>query len=286
MPRMKQLAPRGRSLKPRGQTGAQPARIRDRVDTWRAWYKTAEWQRLRWQVLGDAMFACARCGLIGQSRELVADHVQPHRGDRALFFDRSNLQCLCATCHNRDKQREERAQRDASHPSSGAMSRPSWFRKSHVPLTVVCGPPGSGKSTWVSRQAQPGDLIVCFDMIATAMFGRDGQDRVHAGLSFEQRLDVLRRRNEILGGLMHPSGKTKWPAAWLIVTEPKAMHRQWWNETVGADVVVLATPHDECMRRIMLDDQAGDRRSEGAKRAVAEWWETYTVSPVDRTIAP
>lgn len=109
MARMKQLAPRGRQLQPRGQNGPVPVRTRDRVDRWRAWYKTAEWKNLRWQVLVDAHFTCARCGFVGESRELVADHDTPHRGNHDLFFDRLNLVCLCATCHNRDKQREERA---------------------------------------------------------------------------------------------------------------------------------------------------------------------------------
>lgn len=110
MARLKQLAPRGRSLAMRGAShGARPQpRLRDRVDTWRRWYKTAEWQRLRWSVLVDAIFTCRRCGRIGNSPELVADHITPHRGDRALFFDRANLQCLCKPCHDGAKQREER----------------------------------------------------------------------------------------------------------------------------------------------------------------------------------
>lgn len=108
MARLKQLAPRGQALKPRGSSGNVPLRARDRVDTWRRWYKTSEWRRLRWDVLVAACFTCVRCGLVGQSAELVADHIEPHRGDHARFFDRSNLQCLCAACHNRDKQREER----------------------------------------------------------------------------------------------------------------------------------------------------------------------------------
>ncbi|WP_315125277.1 HNH endonuclease signature motif containing protein [Comamonas antarctica] len=37
----------------------------------------------------------------------VVDHKVPHRGDQALFWDRSNWQSLCATHHSRDKQREE-----------------------------------------------------------------------------------------------------------------------------------------------------------------------------------
>ena len=31
----------------------------------------------------------------------VVDHVIPHRGDQKLFWDESNWQALCATCHNR-----------------------------------------------------------------------------------------------------------------------------------------------------------------------------------------
>lgn len=108
MARMKQLAPRGRQMKPRGSGGAVPVRSRDRIDTWRRWYKTPEWRALRKDVLIGALFTCARCGFIGESRDLVADHIEPHRGGRDLFFDRTNLQCLCATCHSGAKQREER----------------------------------------------------------------------------------------------------------------------------------------------------------------------------------
>lgn len=38
----------------------------------------------------------------------VVDHRTPHRGDRALFFDATNLQSLCDTHHSGSKQREER----------------------------------------------------------------------------------------------------------------------------------------------------------------------------------
>ncbi|RZS80644.1 HNH endonuclease [Pigmentiphaga kullae] len=38
----------------------------------------------------------------------VVDHKIPHRGDKALFWDRSNWQTLCSTHHSGAKQREER----------------------------------------------------------------------------------------------------------------------------------------------------------------------------------
>lgn len=78
--------------------------------TWRKWYKLKRWADLRWRVLVDAMFVCAKCHqLEGDTSKLVADHVRPHRGNPELFWDYNNLQCLCKQCHDRDKQREERA---------------------------------------------------------------------------------------------------------------------------------------------------------------------------------
>ncbi|HEY0213724.1 MAG TPA: HNH endonuclease signature motif containing protein [Paenirhodobacter sp.] len=76
---------------------------------WRAWYKTVRWRRTRWSVLLAASFTCARCGrLEGDTSQLVADHIHPHRGSDVLFWDQGNLQCLCKACHDGDKQREER----------------------------------------------------------------------------------------------------------------------------------------------------------------------------------
>jgi len=85
---------------------------RDRPQPWRRWYKTQRWQRLRDEVLLRDLFTCQRpeCGRIeGDTSQLVCDHVRPHRGDEALFFDRSNLMTICKPCHDTIKQREEQA---------------------------------------------------------------------------------------------------------------------------------------------------------------------------------
>jgi 5-methylcytosine-specific restriction endonuclease McrA len=102
--------------------GALPPRVayldstrdqaRSAVSPLRRLYSTARWRRLRWSVLQAAGFACARCGLVtSDTSRLVADHVEPHRDDLRRFWDRANLQCLCWSCHSRDKQREEVAAR-------------------------------------------------------------------------------------------------------------------------------------------------------------------------------
>lgn len=85
---------------------------KDNWRPWRAWYHTARWRKLRWAALVRDGFACRMCGRVeGDTSKLVADHVRPHRGDEALFFDAGNLQCLCKTCHDGAKQRGEQARR-------------------------------------------------------------------------------------------------------------------------------------------------------------------------------
>lgn len=34
---------------------------------------------------------------------------------------------------------------------------------------VICGPPGSGKTTWVRERARPGDLVWDFDDVAAVV---------------------------------------------------------------------------------------------------------------------
>lgn len=113
MAKLKALKPRIGHLPSRlaNHSGSERERsqYRDRTQHWRAWYKTSRWQKLRWSVLVRDLFTCGRCERIEpDTSQLVADHKRPHRGDEALFWDPANLQCLCKTCHDRDKQREER----------------------------------------------------------------------------------------------------------------------------------------------------------------------------------
>lgn len=70
------------------------------------------WQKAR----AGFLVAHPRCEMLVTSGQrcdrpaTVVDHVKPHRGDKRLFWDRSNWQPLCERCHNVIKQRQERRQ--------------------------------------------------------------------------------------------------------------------------------------------------------------------------------
>lgn len=65
----------------------------------------------RWKVAArrflDRHPLCFDCGELGVVEPATdVDHVVPHKGDRGLFWDRSNWQALCHRCHGRKTARE------------------------------------------------------------------------------------------------------------------------------------------------------------------------------------
>lgn len=66
-------------------------------------YATKRWKILRDQVRQEEPFCRTDCGRLTDD----IDHIMPHRGDEALFFDRSNLQGLCLECHSAKTRRGE-----------------------------------------------------------------------------------------------------------------------------------------------------------------------------------
>ncbi|ORE90148.1 HNH endonuclease [Aurantimonas sp. 22II-16-19i] len=64
----------------------------------RAWQRaSAEYRR--------ANPTCRRCG----APATLVDHIEPHRGNMRLFWNRANWQPLCTACHSGAKQAEEKA---------------------------------------------------------------------------------------------------------------------------------------------------------------------------------
>ena len=88
----------------------QPKRTSDRseeAESWRWMYRTPEWlDDLRPTQLLEQPF-CAECAKRGcRVRATDVDHIVDHKGNWALFTDRSNLQSLCHSCHSRKTARD------------------------------------------------------------------------------------------------------------------------------------------------------------------------------------
>ena len=70
-------------------------------------YDTPRWRKLRDLVLLQEPL-CRMCSAMGRvTMATVVDHITPHKGDMARFWDWNNLQSLCVACHSRKTARED-----------------------------------------------------------------------------------------------------------------------------------------------------------------------------------
>lgn len=68
---------------------------------------THQWSQAR-EVFLKAYPLCTRCEQRGRlTAATVVDHIIPHRGDDDLFWDETNWQPLCASCHSRKTAKED-----------------------------------------------------------------------------------------------------------------------------------------------------------------------------------
>lgn len=125
-----------------------------RVWAGRNLYKTARWERLRKQILLRDCYTCQISGVLlrgGRSdnastilRPAVVDHLIPHDGDEALFFDADNLWAVSADIHDTVCQSIE------SRAISPEAMRAAKIGYRHVGLD---GYPMQPKGRWVDAMA-------------------------------------------------------------------------------------------------------------------------------------
>tara|TARA_B100001741_G_C16434587_1_gene542603 strand:+ start:432 stop:962 length:531 start_codon:yes stop_codon:yes gene_type:complete len=162
------------------------------------------------------------------------------------------------TCHAK-KTAEESGRR-----SKYCSFHPQWLPKSNIPVTLVCGPPASGKTTYVKENMSEGDIVIDTDAIASEGL----EDTVH-DWSRDNLSEVIRKRNAMIAELHREEVAGR---AWLICCEPDPGHRQWWVDKIGVGrVVVIETAAGVCEQRI----QAGGSDRSGQRGAAVRWWREY-----------
>ena len=74
---------------------------RGRSSEWHGLYYTTRWREMRAVQLITEPY-CRDCGRHGVRVPATdVDHIVPHRGNKRLFYDATNLQSLCHSCHSR-----------------------------------------------------------------------------------------------------------------------------------------------------------------------------------------
>ena len=79
---------------------------------------SSQWRKARIGYLAKHPLCC-ECGKRDRvTAANVVDHIKPHLGDKALFWDSDNWQALCTTCHNRKTASENNGFGNANRKAS------------------------------------------------------------------------------------------------------------------------------------------------------------------------
>lgn len=134
-------------------------------------------------------------------------------------------------------------------------------------VTLICGPPCSGKSTLAKRLATPGVQVLDFDDIAVEL--GSSHQWAHSKDVRQQAEVLMRTRIRRLAFDCDADG-------YVIRTAPDPQARERLASQLAATVWVLDPGYEVCAARARL---AG--RPRGTERAIRAWYVRYRPSDVD-----
>jgi hypothetical protein len=134
-------------------------------------------------------------------------------------------------------------------------------------LTVVTGPPCSGKSTYVRTHAVGGDIVIDFDELAVAL----GSPVRHGHAPAIVAVTRVARSAAIGAALRaHGQGSRVWIVDTIITPRSAQMY-----EDAGAEIVTLSVAQDELHRR------AHAERPKLWHKLINEWRPSVTIKGSD-----
>lgn len=240
-------------------------------------YNTARWKRLRALKLSEDP-TCAPCEARGVIRQAShVDHIVAMAKGGESFPDLEGLMSMCASCHSIKTTALDRAggkgvgikgcnahglPMDTEHP---------FFGREASPATLVCGPPGSGKTSYVAARRRPGDLVLDLDAIQSALSGEPWYMAGAEILPF-----ACQARDAVIDRLRRPHDLRH---AWIITSGPKLADRHPLAESLAASVVVLEVSAAECKLRLEADERRPLTTRLRLSEVIDGWWEAYQPEP-------
>lgn len=132
---------------------------------------------------------------------------------------------------------------------------------------IVAGPPGSGKTTWVNENKQPGEIVLDLDAIKAALIG---PEHFHSQID-DGMVDIIHMMRDTV--YMALSQNTLKQKAYIITTEADAVELKALAITIHADVKIMDTDKETCKARVAADNTRSEKTV--FYRLIDEWFDKW-----------
>ena len=224
-------------------------------------YGSTAWRKTQAAYMESQNYVCERCGATAQ----IVHHKKPlttaNLHDVEIALGWNNLEALCRKCHAEEhKDREFISVKGAEFDAEGNLIKQQSAR-----VTIVWGPPGSGKSTYVAEHKGDKDLVLDLDYICAALIGEPSdiyRDHYHV-------LDVALLIRDCLYTVIERR-EGKWEKCFIVTSTANRYTVKALSDRLDAEIVSMETSLDECIRRIYADNRRGNKKGKFA--AIAKQW--------------
>ncbi len=254
-------------------------------------YKSSQWKKCRKAFIASlADKTCPRCheriGKIVHHKNYITPY---NITNPMITLNFDNLEYLCQECHTLEHLKRGAVKNDVEFDENGNLIKrsiqrtkkediylPSIIKPIDKDIYIVCGAPGSGKSTYVNQVAKRNDLIIDLDNILLEFT----HEKLYS--SSEKYIDkAIRKRNQYLNNLNNMDNNV----VWFIVSAPKLEERRHWKEQLGGTIILIDVSKEECFERLKNDI----RRTNNIMKyliAANKWFFNFTDGYIDKRITP
>lgn len=203
------------------------------------------------RVNDEGLLICEHCGRpIVNKYDCIGHHVieltEENYQDANISLNPDNIILVHHKCHNK------------IHDRLGLSCIKQVF--------LVYGSPLSGKSTYVRKSMNYGDIVVDMDNIWQCI---SGQDKYVKPKRLTQNVFAI--RDTLIDMIRVRRGN--WLNAYIIGGYPLISERERLIKSLGAREIFIDTPKEECLQRLLHDES---RNKEEWTKYIENWWEKYT----------
>ncbi len=221
-----------------------------------SFYHSREWRKLLDTIKyertdSDGNLICEYCGRpIAKAYDCIGHHIieltEENVNDYDISLNPQNIMLVCSKCHN------------IIHNKLGYSCREVY---------LVYGAPLSGKTTFVDRSKEPGDLIIDIDSIWECISGMPRY--VKPG---RLKSNVFKVRDELLNQCKYRLGK--WNNCYIIGGYPLQSERERLVKEMGAREVFIEASENECLARLEAVQDGRDKAE--WSEYIRRWFATYS----------